>query len=67
MIPPWAATFSIARWMRPKSMRLPARLGCGGRILVVKTLKLGKPCWMASGICSKTRSGSAPASVMWKA
>ncbi len=41
MMPPAFATFSIAKWMRPKSMRLPARLGWGGSTLVVKTLKLG--------------------------
>jgi hypothetical protein len=67
MMPPSAATFSMAKPMRPKSSRLPDRLGCGGRILVVKTLKDGCPCWIASGICSKVRSGNAPASVMWKA
>ena len=67
MMPPAFATFSIAKWMRPKSMRLPARFGCGGSTLVVKTLKLGYPACIASPIWSKTRIGSAPASVRWKA
>src|SRR6266478_3171910 len=50
MMPPCAATFSMAKPMRPKSSRLPDRLGCGGRILVVKTLKDGCPCWIAAGL-----------------
>jgi hypothetical protein len=61
MMPPRAATFSMARWIRPKSMRLPARLGCGGRTLVVKTAG-GKPAAMASGIAGSAQA--APASVM---
>ena len=57
---------SMASSMRPKSSRNGGRLGCGGRTSVVNTLKLGKPAWIASGIWSKTASGSAPQSVTWK-
>ena len=57
----------MARPMRPKSIRLPARFGWGGRMLVVNTLKLGKPLCTASASPSKVRKGSAPARVMWKA
>src|SRR5215470_350722 len=67
MMPPCWAVFSMARPMRPKSRRLPARFGCGGSTLVVKTLKDGCPAWIASGICSNTRRGRAPDRVMWKA
>jgi len=55
----------MACWMRPKSIRLPERLGWGGRMFVVNTLNDVKPAWMASGIASKTFSSRAPARTTW--